>query len=201
MLQLAVVQFFSWFALFLMWVYSIGGIAENVWHTTDPLSQAYNDAGNWNGVLSGVYGIFAVVFSVFMARIADKLGRKKVYSFALLMGALGLASMYIFDDKYMLLVSMLGVGIAWAAILAMPYAILSAALPASKMGVYMGIFNATITIPQIVAGITGGLILKYVVGGSSVSMLVVAGVSMLLAAISVAFVQDKNAEIQPENIK
>lgn len=201
MLQLAVVQFFSWFALFLMWVYSIGGIAENVWHTTDPLSQAYNDAGNWNGVLSGVYGIFAVVFSVFMARIADKLGRKKVYSFALLMGALGLASMYIFDDKYMLLVSMLGVGIAWAAILAMPYAILSAALPASKMGVYMGIFNATITIPQIVAGITGGLILKYVVGGSSVSMLVVAGVSMLLAAISVAFVQDKNSEIQPESIK
>jgi maltose/moltooligosaccharide transporter len=83
----------------------------------------------------------------------------------------------------------------------MPYAILSAALPASKMGVYMGIFNATITIPQIVAGITGGLILKYVVGGSSVSMLVVAGVSMLLAAISVAFVQDKNAEIQPESIK
>ena len=135
-----------------------------------------------------------------MARIADKLGRKKVYSFALLMGALGLASMYIFDDKYMLLVSMLGVGIAWAAILAMPYAILSAALPASKMGVYMGIFNATITIPQIVAGITGGLILKYVVGGSSVSMLVVAGISMLLAAISVAFVQDKNAEVQPENI-
>ena len=101
----------------------------------------------------------------------------------------------------MLLVSMLGVGIAWAAILAMPYAILSAALPASKMGVYMGIFNATITIPQIVAGITGGLILKYVVGGSSVSMLVVAGVSMLLAAISVAFVQDKNSEIQPESIK
>lgn len=201
MLQLAVVQFFSWFALFLMWVYSIGGIAENVWHTSDPLSQAYNDAGNWNGVLSGVYGIFAVVFSVFMASIANKLGRKKVYSFALLMGALGLASMYIFDDKYMLLVSMLGVGIAWAAILAMPYAILSAALPASKMGVYMGIFNATITIPQIVAGITGGLILKYVVGGSSVSMLVVAGVSMLLAAISVAFVQDKNAEIQPENVK
>jgi len=192
MLQLGVVQFFSWFALFIMWVYSIGGIAENVWHTTDPLSEAYNEAGNWNGVLSGVYGIFAVVFSIVMAKMADKLGRKKVYSSALLMGALGLASMYIFDDKYMLLVSMLGVGIAWAAILAMPYAILSAALPASKMGVYMGIFNATITIPQIVAGLTGGLILKYVVGGSSISMLVVAGISMLFAAISVAFVKESN---------
>lgn len=201
MLQLAVAQFFLWFALFLMWVYSIGGIAENVWHTTDPLSQAYNDAGNWNGVLSGVYGIFAVVFSIFMAKIADKLGRKKVYSFALFLGALGLASMYLFDDKYMLLVSMLGVGIAWAAILAMPYAILSAALPASKMGVYMGIFNATITIPQIAAGLTGGLILKYVAGGSSIIMLIVAGVSMLLAAISVAFVQDGNHDPVPESVE
>ncbi|MDR1091709.1 MAG: SLC45 family MFS transporter [Prevotella sp.] len=198
MLQLSIVQFFSWFALFLMWVYGIGGIAENVWHTTDPLSGAYKEAGNWNGVLSGIYGIFAAVFSVFMAKIADKLGRKKVYSFALFLGALGLASMYIFDDKYMLLASMLGVGIAWAAILAMPYAILSAALPASKMGVYMGIFNATITIPQIAAGLTGGLILKYVAGGSSIMMLVVAGISMLLAAVSVVFVQDANKELNPE---
>ena len=96
----------------------------------------------------------------------------------------------------MLLVSMLGIGIAWAAIRAMPYAILSAALPASKMGVYMGIFNATITIPQIVAGLTGGLILKYVVGGSSISMLVVAGISMLLAAISVAFVKESNHDAE-----
>lgn len=190
MLQLSIVQFFSWFALFLMWVYATDGIAENVWHTKDPLSQAYNEAGNWNGVLSGIYGIFAVGFSIFMAKIADKVGRKKVYSFALLMGALGLVSMFFFDDKNMLLISMLGVGIAWAGILAMPYAILSAALPASKMGVYMGIFNATITIPQIVAGLTGGLLLKYVAGGSSITMLVVAGISMLFAAISVAFVKD-----------
>jgi maltose/moltooligosaccharide transporter len=201
MLQLAVVQFFSWFALFIMWVYGIGGIAENVWHTTDPLSEAYNEAGNWNGVLSGVYGIFAAVFSIFMAKIADKLGRKKVYSFSLFLGALGLMSMYIFEDKYLLLISMIGVGIAWASILAMPYAILSAALPASKMGVYMGIFNATITIPQIVAGITGGLILRYAVGGSSILMLVVAGVAMLLAAISVAFVQDSNKDLKPESVK
>ncbi|NDV94201.1 MFS transporter [Dysgonomonas sp. 521] len=201
MLQLAVVQFFSWFALFLMWVYGIGGIAENVWHTTDPLSEAYNEAGNWNGVLSGVYGIFAAVFSIFMAKIADKLGRKKVYSFSLLLGALGLMSMFVFEDKYLLLISMIGVGIAWASILAMPYAILSAALPASKMGVYMGIFNATITIPQIVAGLTGGLLLRYIAGGSSIIMLIVAGVSMLLAAISVAFVQDSNKNLEPESVK
>lgn len=201
MLQLGIVQFFSWFALFIMWVYAIGGIAENVWQTTDPLSQGYNDAGDWNGVLSGVYAIFAAVFSVFMAKVANTLGRKKVYSSALILGAIGLASMYFFDDKYMLLLSMLGVGIAWAAILAMPYAILSAALPASKMGVYMGIFNATITIPQIVAGLTGGLLLKYVAGGSSISMMLVAGTSMLLAAIAVAFVNDKNDELRAGHIK
>jgi len=201
MLQLAVVQFFSWFALFLMWVYAIGGIAENVWHTTDPLSQGYNDAGDWNGVLSGVYGVFAAVFSIFMARIANKLGRKRVYSTSLLLGALGLASMYFFDDKYMLLISMVGVGIAWAAILAMPYAILSAALPPTKMGVYMGIFNATITIPQIVAGLTGALLFKYVAGESSIMMMVVAGVAMLLASVSVAFVSDKNDELRPQTVK
>lgn len=199
MLQLAVVQFFSWFALFMMWVYATDGIAENVWHTKDPLSQSYNEAGNWNGVLSGIYGVFAVGFSMIMAKMADKLGRKKVYSFALLMGALGLTSMYFFDDKNMLLISMLGVGIAWAGILAMPYAILSAALPASKMGVYMGIFNATITIPQIVAGLSGPLLFRYVAGESSIMMLVVAGVSMLLASVSVAFVNDPQRELKPEN--
>lgn len=201
MLQLGVVQFFSWFALFIMWVYATDGIAENVWHTKDPLSKAYNEAGNWNGVLSGIYGVFAAVFSIFMAKIADRVGRKKLYSFALTMGALGLISMYFFDDKNMLLISMLGVGIAWAGILAMPYAILSAALPASKMGVYMGIFNATITIPQIAAGLTGGLLLKYVAGGSSITMLVVAGVSMLFAAVSVVFVQDSNHELKPKTIE
>ena len=192
MFQLAVVQFFSWFALFLMWVYSVGGIAENVWHTTDTASAAYNEAGNWNGVLSAVYSGFAAIFAVFMAKIADKYGRKRVYAFALFMGALGLGSMYFFDDKYMLLLSMLGVGVAWAGILAMPYAILSKVLPASKMGVYMGIFNATITIPQIAAGLAGVFIFKYLAGGSSIMMLVVAGVSMLIAAISVALIKENS---------
>lgn len=191
MLQLGIVQFFSWFALFIMWVYATDGIAQNVWGTSDPHSQAYNEAGNWNGVLSGIYGVFAAIFSIFMAKIADRLGRKKVYSFALLLGGLGLISMYFFKEKELLIISMLGVGIAWAGILAMPYAILSAALPANKMGVYMGIFNATITIPQIIAGLCGGLLFKYVAGGSSIIMLVVAGISMILAALSVGIVKDK----------
>lgn len=192
MLQLGLVQFFSWFALFIMWVYATDGIAANVWGTTDAGSEAYNQAGNWNGVLSGVYGAVAAVFSVFMAKLADKTGRKKVYSLTLFLGALGLASMFVFQDKYMLLISMIGVGIAWAGILAMPYSILSGALPAAKMGVYMGLFNATITIPQIVAGICGGLIFKYIAGGSSIAMLLVAGVSMLIASAVVFFVKDEH---------
>lgn len=191
MLQLGIVQFFSWFALFIMWVYSISGIAENVWNSSDPLSRAYNEAGNWNGVLSGIYGVFAAVFSIFMAKLADKAGRKKVYSISLLLGALGLASMYFIHDKYTLIGSMLGVGIAWAAILAMPYAILSKALPASKMGVYMGLFNATITVPQICAGLFGGLLFKYCAGGSSIFMMTIAGISMALAAASVYLVHEK----------
>lgn len=196
MLQLGIVQFFSWFALFLLWVYAVDGIAENIWGTGKNTAE-YNEAGNWNGVLGAVYGAVAAIFSMFMARIATKFGRKKVYSMALLLGAVGLASMYFIDDKYMLIGSMVGVGIAWAGILAMPYAILSSVLPASKMGVYMGIFNATITIPQIVAGLTGSLILKYVAGGSPITMLLVAGVSMLLASVSVMFVKDSDDILIP----
>lgn len=193
MLRLAIVQFFSWFALFLMWVYTTSGVAQNIWHTlgTDSVSPAYNEAGNWVGVIFGAYSLFAAIFSVFLARIADKAGRKPTYLLSLLAGGIGLLSMVFVHDKYLLLISMLGVGIGWAAILAMPYAILSASLPASKMGVYMGIFNATITIPQITAGLLGGVILS-ALGGKAIYMLGVAGISMVLAAISVIFVKEKH---------
>jgi len=196
MLQVGVVQFFSWFALFIYWVYSLNGIAENVWGTLDTKSQLFGDAKDWNGVLAGFYAFFAAIFSIFvMAKLATKIGRKTVYSAALVVGALGFISMYFIDNQYGLILSMIGVGIAWAAILAMPYSILSAVLPASKMGVYMGIFNATITIPQIVAGLTGGLLFKYLVGGSSIAMMVVAGVSMLIAALSVVFIKENKSVI------
>jgi maltose/moltooligosaccharide transporter len=194
MLQLGVVQFFSWFALFIMWVYTTQAIAENVWHTTDAHSPAYNAAGNWTGVLQGVYGIFAILFSSVMPKIADKIGRKPTYSFALFVGAVGLVSMFFIKDKYALFVSMLGIGIAWAGILAMPYTILSAALPPSKMGVYMGLFNATITIPQIAAGVFGKPIYQSFAQSNSAVMLVVAGISMLLGAFAVFLVRSKKAE-------
>jgi maltose/moltooligosaccharide transporter len=191
MLRLAIVQFFSWFALFIMWVFTTSGIAQNVWNTlpTDSISKEFNAAGNWTGVIFAGYSLFAFLFSMVMARIANKYGRRATYMFSLLAGAIGLTSMIFIHNQYLLLVSMVGVGIAWAAILAMPYAILSASLPPSKMGVYMGLFNATITIPQIGAGLLGGIILT-TLGGHAILMLGVAGISMLLACISVLFVRE-----------
>ena len=191
MWRLAIVQFFSWFALFMMWVYTTPGVAQNVWKTVagDSTSAGYNEAGNWVGVIFAGYSLFGALFSLIMARIANKLGRKTVYMLSLLVGGAGLISMVFIQNQSGLIVSMLGVGIAWAAILAMPYAILSAALPPDKMGVYMGIFNATITIPQIAAGLLGSVVLS-LVGGQAILMLGVAGLSMVIAAVSVVFVKE-----------
>lgn len=192
MWELAIVQFFSWFALFLMWVYTTSGIAQNVWHADpkDSTSLAFNEAGNWVGVIFAAYSLFAALFSIIMARIATKFGRKPTYMASLFAGGIGLLSMVFIHNQYGLIVSMIGVGIAWAAILAMPYTILSAALPASRMGIYMGLFNATITIPQICAGLFGGLILT-ATGGKAIMMLGVAGISMVLAGLGVVFVKEK----------
>jgi maltose/moltooligosaccharide transporter len=191
MWRLATVQFFSWFALFFMWVYTTPGVAQNVWNTVpgDSVSAGYNEAGNWVGVIFAGYSLFGALFSIVMANMANKMGRKTLYMLSLFAGGAGLISMIFIQNQYGLIVSMVGVGIAWAAILAMPYAILSAALPANKMGVYMGIFNATITIPQIAAGLSGSLVLS-LVGGKAVLMLGVAGLSMVLAGISVIFVKE-----------
>ncbi|NCP84101.1 MAG: SLC45 family MFS transporter [Bacteroidetes bacterium] len=190
--QLGIVQFFSWFALFVMWVYTTSGIAQNVWGTNpaDSTSAAFNEAGNWTGVIFGFYSFIAAIYSLMIPKIAAKIGRKSTYMYSLILGGIGLLSMVYFDDKNMLFISMVGVGIGWAAILAMPYAILSGALPASKMGVYMGLFNGTITIPQIAAGILGGVILM-AVGNSAIWMLGIAGLSMIVAGVTVSFVKGK----------
>lgn len=190
MWQLAVVQFFSWFALFLMWVYTVPAIAQHVWHTLpgDSRSAGYNEAANWVGVIFAIYSLFGALFSMIMARLATKFGRKPVYMLSLLAGGAGLISMMMIQNQYGLIFSMVGVGIAWAAILAMPYTILSGVLPPKRMGVYMGLFNATITIPQIAAGFLGGGILVGL-GSKAVYMMGVAGFSMLAAAVSVVFIK------------
>jgi len=182
MKQLAITQFFSWFALFLMWVYTTQGIAEHVWGTSDAHSKEFNEAGNWTGVIFAAYSVFAALFSLAITPLANKYGRKNIYMFSLILGGLGLISMFFIQDKNLLLIPMVGVGISWAAILALPYAILSSSLPPKQTGVYMGLFNATITIPQIAAGLLGGVLLS-AVDGKAISMLVIAGVSMAVAGI------------------
>jgi len=192
--QLGIVQFFSWFALFLMWVYTTRAIANQIWGPAaiDPKSIGFNEAGDWTGVMFAFYSGVAAIFSLLIPAIAKAIGRKKTYSFSLLMGGIGLASMYFVHDINLLILSISGVGLAWAAILAMPYAMLSGSLPADKMGVYMGLFNATITIPQIAAGLLGSTIIA-LFGGFPMAIIVIAGISMLIAGVAVFFVKEKIA--------
>ncbi|MBI9059768.1 MAG: SLC45 family MFS transporter [Labilibaculum sp.] len=193
MKQLALVQLLSWFPLFLMWVYATPAIAQHYWHTPigDASSAAYNEAANWVGICFAAYSLFAALFSILMPWFIRKTSRKFVYSFALVFGGIGYISTYLFHDQYMLLVSMIGIGFAWAAILAMPYAILSGVLPAKSMGVYMGLFNLTVVIPQIISGVFGGTILKVFFQEQAIYILVLAGVLMLFGAVSVFFIKTK----------
>ena len=190
--QLGFVQFFSWFALFLMWVYTTRAIANQVWgpEALDAKSIGFNEAGDWTGVLFAFYSAVAAVFSLLIPSIAKLIGRKKTYSFSLVLGGIGLISMFLVHDKNLLLACMVGVGFAWAAILAMPYAMLSGSLPADKMGVYMGLFNATITLPQITAGVLGSTLIAFF-GNSPMAIIVIAGASMLIAGLGVFFVKEK----------
>lgn len=190
MLQLGVVQFFSWAALFLMWTYLKPAITGVV---TDHATGAVLGDGatqTWVGVLNGTYPIPACIASLFIGSIAARYGNKTVYAVSLLLGAVGFAGLCLLHDQYALMLPMIGIGIAWAAILAMPYAILSRAVEPRRMGVYMGIFNFTITVPQIAIGLTGGLIVKYLFASDASAMIALAGVFMLLAAVAVGFVKD-----------
>ncbi len=194
MRQLGLVQFFCWFGLFSMWVFTTPAIAHHVYGCAidDTTSQAYSDAGNWTGIIFGVYNAVSAVFALCLPFIARRLGRKRTHSISLICGGLGLISIYFATSPTFLIFSMVGVGIAWASILAMPYAMLAGSVPANKMGVYMGIFNLFITIPQIMSGILNRPIVKYAFGNNSIYALVMAGVLFLLAAAAVSLVEDKD---------
>ena len=196
MKQLGLVQFFSWFALFSMWVFTTPAIAEHVFGVAkgDKSSPLFKEDGNRVGVILGVYNAVSAVFAFFLPIIAAAVGRKKTHAISLILGGLGLVSIYFIQDKYWLLLSMIGIGIAWASILAMPYAILAGSIPAKKMGVYMGIFNFFITFPQIVNGIIGGPIVKHLYGGEAIWALVTAGIFMFLGAWSVMRVNDVDGD-------
>ncbi|WP_448212760.1 MFS transporter [Colwellia sp. MEBiC06753] len=224
MKQLAIVQFFSWFALFIMWTYTPAAITQHTWGVAiewfDPayiqaagglptdIAVAKGSAGDWVGILYAAQALFSVLFAIVLTKLANVFGRKLTYSLSLVAGGLGYLSFTLFQDPTLtqvdllitqveipqgalgLVWSMVGVGIAWAAILAIPYAILAGALPADKTGVYMGIFNFTIAAPQIVSGIASGWILSNVFGNQAINIIMLAGVAMFLAAASVVFVKD-----------
>ena len=182
MRHLAVVQFFSWFALFSMWIYTTAAVTSVHYGSNDPTSTAYNDGADWVGLLFAIYNGFAAIAAILIPWVVRKTSLQISHSINLICGAAGLMAFLWIKDPALLWIPMIGVGIAWAAILAMPYAILAGALPPEKTGVYMGIFNATITIPQIVAGFFGGMILL-ALGGSAISIIALAGGSMALAGI------------------
>jgi len=190
MRQLAVVQFFSWFALFAMWIYTTPAVTHHIYGATDPSSELYNQGADWVGVLMAVYNGFAAVMAFVIMWIAKLTNRKTVHMISLIIGGISFASFYIIKDPNLLLVSELGIGLAWASILAMPYAILAGSLPAEKMGVYMGIFNFFIVIPQITAAAILGFFVKNIVGGEAIYALLLGGASMILAGIFTMFVDD-----------
>lgn len=195
MRQLGLVQFFSWFALFSMWVFTTDAVATHVYGLTGDYAKSveYNVAGNLVSSAFGTYNLVAAGYALCLPLVAKFLGRKGTHAFSLIAGGVGLISIYFIKDPVMLKYSMIGVGLAWASILAMPYVILSGSIPPGKLGIYMGIFNFFITLPQIINGICGGWIVKHLYGGQPIYAIILAGFFMLCAAVSVLFVYDEGA--------
>ncbi len=192
MAQLAVVQFFSWFALFSMWIYTTAAVTKHVYGTSDPTSELFNQGANWVGICFATYNGFAALVAFLLPVMAKYTSRKITHAISLVAGGIGLISIYFVSNPNMLLVSMVGVGLAWASILSMPYAILAGALPSNKMGTYMGIFNFFIVIPQILAASLLGFFTRSLFGGEAIYSLILGGASMVVAAIMVSFVTDRD---------
>ncbi|MGZ5210084.1 MAG: MFS transporter, partial [Kaistella sp.] len=182
MKKLGAVQFFSWFALFTMWVFTTSALATHHFGLSpdDTKSVEFNKAGDLTGHLFGLYNLFAIPFAFLLTPIAKAIGKKQTHALALFSGGVGLISMFFIKDTSMLWISMIGLGFAWASILAMPYAMLIDAIPQRKMGVYMGIFNFFIVMPQIVNGIFGGPIVKNLFGNMAIDYVVVGGVCLII---------------------
>lgn len=190
MKQLAVVQFFSWFALFSMWIYTTAAVTSTIYGSTDTTSQLYNDGADWVSVCFAVYNGLAALFAFLLPVIARRTSRKFTHIICLLLGAVGLASIFVVNDPNLLLLSMVGIGFAWASILSMPYAILTGSLPSSKMGYYMGVFNFFIVIPQVVAAAILGFFIGKLFAGEAIYAMAIGGISFLVAAVATHFVDD-----------
>lgn len=190
------VQFFCWAAFLYMWTYTPGAIADTVWGTTDTETEAYQTAGNWVGVLFAVQAVGSVLWAIVIPRFKN---HKVIYALSLLLGAVGFISTLFITDKFVLFISFLLVGCAWAAMLALPFTILTNSISGQNMGTYLGLFNGTICVPQICAAALGGVILS-LLGGRQISMLVLAGIFLVLGAICVSFVKETYPEVQDETV-
>ena len=190
MKQLALVQFFSWFALFALWIYTTAAVTSHIYGTSDTTSALYNEGADWVGLMFGVYNGIAALVAFGLAPMAKLLSRKWVHAISLMLGGAGLILIYFISDPMMMIVSMVGVGIAWASILAMPYAILAGSIPAKKMGLYMGIFNFFIVLPQLIAATVLGYVTRTYFGGEAVYALVLGGIVLFIAAATMYFVDD-----------
>ncbi|AZA83024.1 MFS transporter [Chryseobacterium lactis] len=202
MKKLGAVQFFSWFALFTMWVFTTSALATHHFGLSpeDTHSKRFNDAGDLTGKLFGMYNLWAIPFAFMLTPIAKWIGKKQTHALALLCGGIGLISMYFIKDVNNLWISMIGLGFAWASILAMPYAMLIEVIPQKKMGVYMGIFNFFIVIPQIINGLFGGPIVSGIFGKQAMDYVVVGGICMLIGAL-VTMIFVKSEDETPKEIE
>jgi maltose/moltooligosaccharide transporter len=196
MRKLAWVQFFSWFALFAMWIYTTAGVAQMHFGSTDPQSEAYNNGANWVGVLFAAYNGFAALAALVIPLMVRRVGLRVSHLINLWLGGLGLAAFLLIRDPNWLLLPMVGVGFAWASILSLPYALLSDNLPAEKMGVYMGIFNFFIVIPQLLAASVLGLLLRVFFHAQPIYALALGGASLLIAGLCVLRVEEPNVTVE-----
>jgi maltose/moltooligosaccharide transporter len=192
MWQLAIVQFFSWFALFAMWIYTTPTVAKNVFNAEDPTTKAFQDGGDWVGLSFSVYNGVAALVAFALPLLAKWTNRRTTHLICLALGGIGLISVHYVTDKYSLWLAMIGVGFAWASILSMPYAILIGSLPEKKLGFYVGVFNFFIVIPQLLAaGILGALLHNYFNNEASYALLI-GGVSFFIAAILCLIIKDRD---------
>ncbi len=190
MRQLAVVQFFSWFALFAMWIYTTSAVTAVHFGAKDTIGSAYNDGANWVGVLFAAYNAFAALAAIAIPFMTRRLGLRVSHLINLVLGGAGLISFLVIRDPDWLLLSMVGVGFAWASILSLPYALLSDCVPAEKMGVYMGIFNFFIVIPQLLAASVLGFLLKTFFGNAPINALLIGGSSLIIAGLCTLLVRE-----------
>ena len=190
MLQLAAVQFFTWLALFCVWIYTTSAVTAHVYGTSDPTSALYNEGADWVGILFAVYNGCSALLAFLLPVLAQRISRKGVHTLALCVGGVSLLSIYFISDPTLLIFSMIGLGLAWASVLTMPYAILAGSLPPAKMGIYMGIFNFFIVIPQIIASALLGWVARDFFDSQAIYVIMLGGVSMILAGLLVTIVKD-----------